>query len=491
MTLLDNLLALWESSMDAFPQWRTALRARRLGLGLLGCLGRHTLTGVICATGCQDNDWSADYRVFSQSPWSQSDLFAPVVQGILDRLAPGIPFVAALDDTRLPKTGTRIPGVSYVRDPLSPAFHTNLIRAQRFVQVTGILRDAETAAPGRSIPIRFHHAPAVAKPKRAAGPEAWKAYRAQCRKDNLSTRGVALLRELRQDLDSRQAAERPLIVSVDGSYTNKTVLRNQPERTTLIGRIRKDAKLFYPPAPPQPGTPTGRPRSYGAAAPTPEQLRQDDSVPWREIEAFAAGRVHRFRVKLMGPVLWPKAGPDHPFQVMVIAPLGYRPRKGSKLLYRQPAYLICLDLTLPAQTFLQYYLWHWGIEVNQRDEKQIVGVGEAQVRAPLSADRLPAFGVASYAMLLLAGIQTFGLTPTVGVSVRPKWRAGQPPSQPSTQDILQRFRSELWADALDAATRADEARETFGHFATTHPADAKSEKLAMPLSPAILHCRTG
>jgi len=481
--------------MEVFPQYRTAVRARRLALGLLGCLGRHTLTGAICATGRQDEDWSADYRLFSQSPWSQTDLFAPILQGILDRLAPGLPFVAALDDTRLPKTGTKIPGASRGRDPLSPAFHPNLIWGQRFVQVSGILRQGETAALGRSVPIRFHQAPVVAKPKRSAPPEAWKEYESQRRRDNLSTRGVALLRELRQDLDNHQAADRLLIVSADGSYTNQTVLKSPLERTTIIGRIRKDAKLFYPPPPappPPPGCkrPKGRRPSYGPPAPTPEQLRQDETIPWREIQAFAAGTVHSFRVKTLGPLLWPKAGPNHPFQVMVIAPLGYRPRKGSKLLYRQPAYLINLDPTMPAETFLQNYLWHWGIEVNHRDEKQIIGVGEAQVTSPLSSDRQPGFAVACYAALLLAGIQTYGLSTAQAVSVLPKWRARRG-SVPCTQDFLQRIRSELWADALEAISRAEAAPGNSGHFVTAHPADTKSEKIAMPLLPAILHARQG
>ena len=383
------------------------------------------------------------------------------------------------------------------------------------MQVTGILREGETAAPGRSIPIRFHHAPAVPKPKSSAAPEEWKAFRARRRLDNLSTRGVALLKELRQDLDRHQAADRLLIVSVDGSYTNQTVLRSPLERTTLIGRIRKDAKLYYPPVPTT-TKPKNRPPSYGPLAPTPEQLRQDDRVPWREAQAFAAGKVHTFRIKTLGPVLWPKAGPGKPLGAMVIAPLGYRLRQGGKLLYRQPAYLISDDPALPVQTFLQYYLWHWGIEVNHRDEKQIFGVGEAQVRSPRSADRHPGFAVAAYAMLLLAGVQTFGLTTREPISIRPKWRPGAEGTQPSTQDLLQRLRSEVWADALAAATEADartavltdalteatqadppadvpqpDAAKTFGHFVTAGPADTKSEKLAMPLSTAILHCRLG
>jgi hypothetical protein len=43
---------------------------------------------------------------------------------------------------------------------------------------------------------------------------------------------------------------------------------------------------------------------------------------------------------------------------------GYRLREGSKLLYRQPAFLICTDSTLSVQHLLQSYLWRWDIEVN-------------------------------------------------------------------------------------------------------------------------------
>jgi len=70
---------------------------------------------------------------------------------------------------------------------------------------------------------------------------------------------------------------RQFVVSVDGSYTNRTVLKALPERTTLIGRIREDAELFHPPrAEDQPAV--GSKRRYGQAAPTPEPLRQDETA---------------------------------------------------------------------------------------------------------------------------------------------------------------------------------------------------------------------
>ena len=64
---------------------------------------------------------------------------------------------------------------------------------------------------------------------------------------------------------------------------------------------------------------------------------------------------------------------------MVIKPLGYRLRKGSKLLYRLPAFLICTDLELSLQTLVQSYLHRWEIECNHRDEKSLLGVAQGQV----------------------------------------------------------------------------------------------------------------
>jgi hypothetical protein len=43
------------------------------------------------------------------------------------------------------------------------------------------------------------------------------------------------------------AKERQLLLSVDSSYTNETVLKKLPEKVTLIGRIRKDVTLHFLP----------------------------------------------------------------------------------------------------------------------------------------------------------------------------------------------------------------------------------------------------
>lgn len=60
-------------------------------------------------------------------------------------------------------------------------------------------------------------------------------------------------------------------MGADGGYTNSTVLKNLPERTVLIGRIRKDAKLYE--------AAQGRKKVYGKLMPTPEQIRQSSDYP--------------------------------------------------------------------------------------------------------------------------------------------------------------------------------------------------------------------
>lgn len=471
--------------MGAFGQRRVGERARRLGFGQLACLGRHTVTGTLCATGRQAFDWSADYRVFSKDQWEVENLFAPVIGGVLDLLPTDAPVVIPLDDTAIHKTGPRIPGTGYKRDPMSPKFHTNFIWAQRFLQVTMMLPAGEVPGPARSIPVRFEHVPSLPKPKKSASREEWKTYRKQQRLRNLNTHAAKTLLGLRQTLDKRDDMQnRQVIVVGDGSYTNETVLKGLPPKTTFIGRIRKDAKLFHLPRPEDQAS-LGRKRRYGQEAPTPEELLKDATVPWQEVNGFGAGKMHRFRVKTIGPVLWEKAGPEHPLRVMAVAPVGYRLRKGSKLLYRQPTYLICTDPNLALELFLQSALWRWDIEVNHRDEKQIIGVGQAQVRSAQSVSRQPALAVVSYAILLLAGAQAFQGQPTRGALPLPKWQHKDPEQRMSTQELLRQLRSEVWRYVID------DAEMNFDHFVTVTPEVTKQPELQLPAAAALLYAATG
>ena len=250
----------------------------------------------------------------------------------------------------------------------------------------------------------------------------------------------------RQALDQRRATQaRQLLASGDGSYTNRAVLRQLPQHTTFVGRIRKDAKLYFPLPPPSVSPARGRRKRYGPPAPTPEQVLHDESIPWQKIPCFAAGQEREIPVKTLRPLYWRKSGPELPLQLLVIKPLGYRLRKGAKLLYRQPAFLVCTDPQLDLKTFLQGYIYRWEIECNHRDEKSLLGVAEGQVRNPQAVARLPQFQVAIYSLLLLASLLAYGFQRTTAYLPLPKWR--RQPIRPSLLDLLNLFRQQIFARA--------------------------------------------
>jgi hypothetical protein len=331
-------------------------RIRQHVLSQLLCLGRHTLTGVLGATGRLFCDWTADYRMYSAPQrLDPQRLFAPVRQALTERLKPDEPLVTALDDTRLRKSGRKTFGVKYTRDPLGPPFHVNFIKAQRMLQLSMACPAGNGMA--RMIPVDFIHAPVGPKPALKADAQERQRCAQLCRACALPNVAAQRVAALRQALDQDGQAQRPLWSVVDGGYTNRTFLKQQPARTVLVGRIRSDAKLYHLPEP-SPGQ-TGRRPVYGPRAPTPEQLRQDPNVPWESVEAFAAGKTHAFKIKTLAPLRWRAAGQDHNLRVLVIAPLAYRLTVNGHCHYRKPAYLICTDPHAAIKQVLQAYLWRW------------------------------------------------------------------------------------------------------------------------------------
>lgn len=440
-TIFDRL---WDQAMPQSMQPRTRQQARDLATGLLNCSGKRTITGLLCGSGRQFTDWSAAYRLFSQQRLDPQRLLDVSLQQTIGLLPDDGLIVAHLDDTLLRKTGRNIPGAKWRRDPLGPPFHVNFMWGQRFVQASIACPESQGACRARAIPVGFTHAPTPAKPRSCASSDQWDDYRSLLAESKVTCVGRQELARLRERADQAGGADRRLLVSVDGSYTNSEVVKHLPDRTTLIGRIRKDARL-YRPAGGQP--PTGRRRVYGDQLPTPEQLRRDPSIHWQTLTGFAAGRKHEFDVKVISAVKWRAGGGQQTFQLIIIRPLGYRLSKTSKILYRQPAYLICNDPQLPVQTLLQAYLWRWEIEVNFREQKTGMGCGQAQVRNPHSAESVPKFIIGVYSLLLVAAEQA-RRTESTAFLPRPKWYPAKPTDRWTTGDICNRFRAEEYAKSI-------------------------------------------
>ncbi len=143
----------------SIPDPRPRGRMVELGIGLLCGEIPKTITSALHWNRVH-GDWSADYRMFSKTEWRQDDLFRPI---LADAVGSGTgPVYGAMDDTLVRKTGKKIPGTAYARDPLSPAFRANLVLGQRFLQ-TAVMARADEECPWRAIPVGFLHAPPLSK----------------------------------------------------------------------------------------------------------------------------------------------------------------------------------------------------------------------------------------------------------------------------------------------------------------------------------------
>ncbi len=439
----DELFSTWRPH---FAQARTFERARGLAFSSLVTLGRHTVTRLICSKNEQDQDWSADYRFYSEREWSADPLFFEILKAADTHARwPQRDVLVALDDTARRKTGKKIPGVCTLRDPMSLPYHLNLIPGIRYLQGSLLINPDAELAYHRAIPILFEEAAPAKKPRKNAAAEEHEHYKEEQKKKRLSVQGHQAVRKIREQVDQLpDGCARRLVTSVDGSFCNKSFLRALPEKVLVIARTRKDLKLFKPADDSMRGN-----RVYGKRLPTPEAIRQDEASAWQETTVFFAGGHRRIRYKTVAPVLWPCLG-AHPCRLIIIAPLGYRLRKGSKKLYREPVYLLTTDTTTPAEHLIQYYFLRWDIEVNHRDEKSLLGIGDAQVRAPLSVERNPQFAVATYSLLLLASLRAYGAARTEDYLPLPKWRQ-EMDRRPSTLDIVAQFRREVMVAQLHKA----------------------------------------
>jgi len=437
--LWDEVSHQLDLTSQCLPDPRPRPKFVDLGVGLLCGQRPKTITSALEWLDQDQQDWSADYRLFSQTQWQIEDIFAPLLNQAL-----ASPFIGSAqrvytgqDDTLLRKTGKKIPGTTYARDPLSPPFQVNLVLGQRFVQTSLLVQPAGPDHPWRALPVSFSHAPTPKTPKRASEQQKTtvKEFR---KKHRLSLIALEQLRFCRHQIDLQPGGTlKWLIDAVDGSYANRTFLRGLPERTDAVARVRKDAKFrAYLPPEQREGA-----RKYGSDLPTPLQHLADPNLPWHEHLMFIAGQFRTLQYKELSGLCWPKATADRPLRLILIKAAGYRLRKGSRLLYREPAFLITTDLTTPAAELIAAYLARWEVEVNFRDEKTLLGVGQAQVRSSQAVARAPAFLVACYGLLLWSNFLVFGDHRTPDFEKLPRWRNVEP-ARPSTRDLLRLLQRE-------------------------------------------------
>jgi len=434
MSLLAEFLAITAGWRRAFPQQRTFERAVRQALGSLVCLGRRCLTRIIWTNGGQHRSWSAEYFLHSRCHWEPQRLFRPILERALE-FCPQRLVGVALDDTKLRKTGRSIQQAFYQRDPMSPPFHVNLVLGLRFLQASLLVPLYRNAPVGaRAIPIRFQEVSRVKRPGKKAGDAEKRQYREAVKRKNLSRSFVEMGAHLRRELDEAGGRKKILVLTGDGSFCNRTCFAGIPERSALLARARKDAKLCF-------RDESGSRRFYGVEKLTPEQVRQDGGREWKTTKIFYGGKRRKIRYKEVAAVYWQRGAGKRPLRLIVVAPTPYRKSRSKKLYYRDPAYLLTSDLKSPAKQLLQIYFDRWQIEVNHREEKDTLGVGQAQLWNATAVPKQPVLAVAAYSALLLASLKAFGAERGSAYAELPKWRRRA--RRPSCLDLIALLRKEM------------------------------------------------
>jgi hypothetical protein len=174
---------------------------------------------------------------------------------------------------------------------------------------------------------------------------------------------------------------------------------------------------------------------------TPEQVRKEENRAWKTTKIFYGGKRRKVRYKELGDVYWQRGAARRPLRLFVLAPTPYRKSKSKRLYYRDPAYLLTTDLDSSPKQLLQIYFDRWQIEVNHREEKDTLGIGQAQLWNVTSVPKQPVLAVASYSALLLASLQAFGAERGTAYAELPKWRRNA--RRPSCLDLITLLRKEM------------------------------------------------
>jgi hypothetical protein len=118
-------------------------------------------------------------------------------------------------------------------------------------------------------------------------------------------------------------------------------------------------------------------------------------------------------------------------------------------------------------------------QVNFRDQKTLLGIGQAQVRNQQSVHSVPQLQVAAYSSLLLASFKSFGSNGHPDSLPKPKWRKSKTPSRASTANLLNQLRYDLWGSQL--------RHSHFSDFPSATLPTTKSEKCSLDLASSLFH----
>jgi hypothetical protein len=438
--LLKHLLDLLAAHRPIFQQERIYQRVVALLLAEVFVFARHTITQLLLGLGQTEQDWSAWYRLFSQRRFRYEQASQVLLRETLKHVAPEDVYVVGGDGTQTPRSSRKLEGSGWLRNLRTPAFMLGIHAAQRWFNGSWLL-PAE-AGYSRAVPIQWLPA-FTARSQPTTHPPLTEAQAA-----------LQFLTWLVAQLTALGRAGQRIVFVGDGSYDNLELWRALPTGVILLARSAKNRVLYQLPSP-QPNR-RGRKRVYGARAATPQQVWQARSG-WQKLTLTVRGTVRHLQVKVPGAFVR-QGVPHRPLMLIVVRGKHHARTRRDPLPFLVNAVLDehgHWTLPLPLDTLLFWAWQRWELEVCHRELKAGFGLGDKQCFNPQAAVASVQWSAWAYAVLVLAGYRTFGLTTHTHVPTR--WWRGS--GRWSLNTLWRAYRACLWQQPafhpLFTPTRAD------------------------------------
>lgn len=424
--LLKHLFGLLQAHRSLFKQERTYQRVVALVLAEVFVFARHTVTQLLMSLGQTEQDWSSWYRLLSEGRFSYERAREVLFRETLHHIQADEVYVVAGDATQTPRSSRKLEGSGWLRNMRTPPFMVGIHAAQRWFNGCWLL--PPEAGYSRAVPIHWQPAFTEKSQPKAHAPV------------KESEAALRFLHGLREQLTRCGRSTQQVLFVGDGHYDSLALWQALPEGVIVLARSAKNRVLYHLPPTPPPNQ-RGRKRVYGERAATPQQVWQSRRG-WHKRTLQVRGRTRHLQVKVRG-VFIRKGAAHRPLFLIVVRGKGNARTRRDPLPFlvnAQQADNGSWRLPLPLDTLLFWAWQRWEIEVCHRELKSNFGLGNKQCFNPHAAVASVQWSAWVYALFLLAGYRTFGLTRASTVPTR-WWRGSQ---RWSLNTLWRAYRAALW-----------------------------------------------
>lgn len=423
--LLKHLFALLQAHRKLFKQERTYQRVVALVLAELFVFARHTITQMLMSLGQTEQDWSAWYRVLSQRRFGYEQASAVVFEETLKHVAEDEVYVVVGDATQTPRSSRKLEGSGWLRNLRTPPFMVGIHAAQRWFNGSWLVPAEDSYS--RAIPIHWQPAFTEKSKPKVHSPQ----------KESVAALGF--LNWLQEQMKRCGRVGQRILFVGDGQYDSLILWQSLPVGSILLARSAKNRVLHHLPTPQT--NRRGRKRVYGERAATPQAIWQE-RAGWKALSLTVRGKVRHLQVKVRG-VFVRRGAPECPLFLIVVRGKSNTHTRRDPLPFlvnAMPTPDGSWQLPLPLETLLFWAWQRWEVEVCHRELKSNFGLGNKQCFNPYAAVASVQWSAWVYALLLLAGYRTFGLTRASTVPMR--WWRGSP--RWSLNTLWRAYRAAFW-----------------------------------------------